>query len=159
MDEGKLRDQLADSLRGRGAHVPFEKAVDGFPVELAGRSVAGLPHTAWHILYHLWMAQWDILEFVRDPAHKSPEWPQGYWPGTAAPAADSGWDETVKKFRSDREAVIKLVQDPKNDLLAPIPHGDGQTLLREALLVVDHNSYHLGQLVDVRRALKAWPGK
>ena len=159
MDEQKLRDQLIDSLRGRGAHIPFERAVHGFPGELAGRSVPGLPHTAWQILYHLWIAQWDILEFVRDPGHRSPAWPEGYWPREPAPSAASDWDETVKKFRSDRESFIALVRDGKNDLSAPIPHGEGQTLLREALLVVDHNAYHLGQFVDVRRALKAWPEK
>jgi len=159
VDDGKVREQLADTLRGKGAHVPFEKAVEGFPVELAGRAVAGLPHSAWQILYHLWIAQRDILDFVRDPAYKSPAWPEGYWPKKASPDAASDWDTTVKKFRSDRAAFIELVQDAKNDLLVPIPHGDGQTLLREALLVVDHNSYHLGQLIDIRRGLNAWPRK
>jgi hypothetical protein len=158
MNEGKLREQLANTLRGRGAHIPFEKAVDGFPVDLAGRPVGGLPHTAWQLLYHLWIAQWDILEFVRNPAHKSPAWPEGYWPETA-PDVTSDWDATVKKFRADLAAVIELVRDAKNNLFAPIPHGDGQTLLREALLVVDHNSYHIGQLVDVRSGLKAWQKK
>jgi DinB superfamily len=159
MDEGKLREQLAVSLSGHGAHVPFEKAVEGFPVELAGHRVSGLPHTAWQILHHLWVCQWDILEFVRDPAHESPSWPEGYWPKEPAPAAAAEWEKTVKKFRSDLKAVIDLVRDTKNDLTAPIPHGEGQTLLREALLVIDHNSYHVGQLVDLRRGLKAWPEK
>jgi len=157
MDEGRLREQLATALSGRGAHVPFEKAVADFPVELAGRRVAGLAHTAWEVLYHLWIAQWDILEFVRDPSHKSPAWPQGYWPKEEGPKPASEWQETVKKFREDLKTFIELVRDTKNDLLTPIPHGEGQTLLREALLVVDHNSYHLGQLVDLRRSLNAWP--
>jgi hypothetical protein len=157
MDEAKLREQLVSSLSGRGAHAPFEKVVEGFPVELAGRKVEGLPHTAWQLLSHLWIAQWDILEFVRDASHKSPPWPEGYWPREPGPAAASDWQETVKKFRSDLSAVVALVRDAKNDLLLPIPHGDGQTLLREALLVIDHNAYHVGQLVDVRRALNAWP--
>ncbi len=159
MDEGKVREQLAETLRGRGAHVPFEKAVDGFPVDLAGRHVPGLQHTAWEILYHLWITQEDILEFVRDPSYKSPAWPQGYWPKEDAPAPASDWEKTVKKFRSDLAAMIALVMDTRNDLLAPFPHGQGQTLLREALLVMDHNSYHVGQLIDVRRGLKAWPEK
>ncbi|MGA2763845.1 MAG: DinB family protein [Spirochaetia bacterium] len=158
MDEKKIREQLAVSLSGKGAHVPFDKAVAGFPLELAGRSAPGLAHTAWQIVYHLWIAQWDILEFVRGPAHESPAWPEGYWPRENGPKASSEWETTVKKFRSDLNAMIELVRDAKNDLLARIPHGDGQTLLREALLVIDHNAYHVGQLVDVRRALGAWPG-
>jgi len=157
MDERKLREQLASSLGGRGAHAPFEKASAGFPVELAGRSAGGLPHTAWQLLHHLWIAQWDILEFIRNPSHESPPWPEGYWPREQEPAKTSDWEQTVKKFRSDLSAVIALVRDEKNDLLLPFPHGDGQTLLREALLVIDHNSYHVGQLIDVRRALNAWP--
>jgi hypothetical protein len=157
MDEKKLREQLASTLSGRGAHVPFEKAIEGFPVEAAGRRAAGLAHTAWQVLFHLWMAQWDILEFVRDPSHQSPSWPEGYWPKEPAPPQASDWHATVKKFRADLAAVIGLVRDPEKDLLAPIPHGDGQTLLREALLVIDHNSYHVAQLVDIRRGLGAWP--
>jgi len=157
MDEEKLREQLVVSLSGRGAHAPFEKVVGGFPVELAGRRLAGLPHTAWQLLYHLWIAQWDILEFVRNPAHESPPWPQGYWPQEPAPPKDSDWQETVKKFHAELKAIIELVREVKTNLLSPIPHGDGQTLLREALLVIDHNAYHLGQLVDVRKALDAWP--
>lgn len=157
MDEGKLREQLAVSLSGRGAHVPFDTAVEGFPVELSGRRVSGLPHTAWQLLYHLWICQWDILEFVRDPKHESPAWPEGTWPRDAAPSKTTEWETTVKKFRADLKAMIELVRDAKNDLTTPIPHGEGQTLLREALLVIDHNSYHIGQLVLVRRALKEWP--
>ena len=157
MDEGKLREQLAVSLSGRGAHVPFDKAVEGFPVELCGRQISGLPHTAWQLLYHLWICQWDILEFVRDPKHESPAWPEGTWPGDAAPQKKAEWETTVKKFRADLKAIIELVRDTKNDLTTPIPHGEGQNLLREALLVIDHNSYHVGQLVDLRRSLNAWP--
>jgi len=152
MDETKLRAQLAYSLSGKGAHMPFDKAVKGFPVELVGRRAAHLAHTAWQQVYHLWIAQWDILEFSRNPSHESPEWPKGYWP-KAEPDTPSSWDETVAKFRSDLAAMIELVTDEKNDLLAPFPHGQGQTLLREALLVIDHNSYHVGQLVDLRRLL------
>jgi hypothetical protein len=157
MDEEKLREQLVASLSGKGAHAPFEKVVQGFPVELAGQRVAGLPHTAWQLLHHLWIAQWDILEFIRAPSHESPPWPEGYWPREPAPAKATDWPDTVKKFRADLAAVIGLVRDTNNDLFSPFPHGDGQTLLREALLVIDHNSYHLGQLVDVRRGLNAWP--
>lgn len=156
MDEGKLREQLATSLSGRGAHVSFDKAVADFPVELAGRRVPGLAHSPWEVLYHLWIAQWDILEFVRDPLHKSPAWPQGYWPKEPAPQSASEWAEAVRKFRDDLKSMVELVRDTRNDLLTPIPHGEGQTLFREALLVIDHNSYHVGQLVDLRRSINAW---
>jgi len=153
MDEKKLRAQLVYSLGGKGAHLSFDKAVKGWPAELVGKKVAKLAHTAWQLVYHLWIAQWDILEFSRDASHASPEWPAGYWPG-AAPDAPSEWDETIRKFRADLAAMIELVQDEKNDLLTPFAHGQGQTLLREALLVIDHNSYHVGQLVDMRRLLE-----
>ena len=152
MDEKKLRAQLVYSLGGKGAHMSFDKAVKGFPRELAGRRVAHLAHTAWQQVYHLWIAQWDILEFSRNPAHASPEWPAGYWPA-AEPERAELWDETIEKFRSDLAAMVGLVEDERNDLLAPFAWGKGQTLLREALLIVDHNAYHVGQLVDLRRLL------
>ena len=152
MNEKKLRAHLVYSLSGKGAHMSFDKAVKGFPDELIGKNVPGLAHTAWQLVYHLWIAQSDILEFSRDATHKSPEWPAGYWPG-AAPEIPSEWDDTIRKFRTDLAAMIELVQDENNDQLAPFPHGQGQTLLREALLVIDHNSYHVGQLVDLKRLL------
>ena len=153
MDEKKVRAQLAYSLSGKGAHVSFDKAVKGFPRDLVGTRVAHLAHTAWQQVYHLWIAQWDILEFSRDPGHASPEWPKGYWPAPE-PERPALWDETISKFQADLAAMIGLVEDEKNDLMAPFPHGQGQTLLREALLVIDHNSYHVGQLVDLRRLLE-----
>ncbi len=152
MDEKKLRAQLVYSLSGKGAHISFDKAVKGFPRELAGTLVAPLAHTAWQQVYHLWIAQSDILEFSRNPAHQSPAWPDGYWP-SAEPSRPSLWDETISKFRSDLAAMIDLVQDESRDLLEPFAHGEQQTLLREALLIIDHNAYHVGQLVDLRRLL------
>jgi hypothetical protein len=152
MDETKLREQLASSLAGKGAHMGFDHAVKGFTAAALGKRVPGLAHTAWQIVWHIWMAQRDILEFIRDPAYTSPGWPAGYWPGEDAPAAGEG-EKKLAGFRADLKDVIALVRDPKNDLLAPFPHGTGQTLLREALLVIDHNSYHVGQLVDMRRLL------
>ncbi|HVO37508.1 MAG TPA: DinB family protein [Spirochaetia bacterium] len=153
MDEKKLREQLAYSLSGKGAHLSFDKAVKGFPLQLIGTRVANLAHTAWQLVHHLWIAQWDILEFSRNPSHESPEWPRGYWPAEDAPAAEEDWDETVRKFRADLDSMIALVRDPESDLFTPFAHGDGQTLLREAILVIDHNAYHVGQLVDLRRLL------
>jgi hypothetical protein len=151
-----LRQHLLDLLAGGGAHARFEDVVKDFPVELRGRKPNGLPHSPWMLLEHLRLAQWDILEFSRNSRHVSPAWPAGYWPATAAPPNEAAWDESVRQFRRDLKAVQTLVADPKSDLFARIPWGDGQTILREALLVADHNAYHLAQLVDVRRLLGAW---
>jgi hypothetical protein len=153
MDESAVRAHLAKALDWRGAHMSFDQAVKGFPKELMGTRVPGLAHTAWQILYHLRITQWDILEFVRDPAHESPQWPEGYWPPDGEQPSPEQWADAVGSFQADLKAMIELVRDPRNDLLAPIPHGEGQSLLREALLVIDHNSYHVGQLVDLRRLL------
>ena len=160
MDQDRsLRDHLLYLLSGKGAHVSFEKTVAGLPPELRGAKPAGLPHTPWQLLEHLRLAQWDILEFSRNPEHVSPEWPEGYWPATEAPPDDAAWEASLAAFRNDLAAMKALVADPASDLYTPFPHGDGQTLLREALLVADHNAYHLGQLVLVRRALGAWPAE
>jgi hypothetical protein len=152
-----LREHLLYLLRGGGAHLDFEAAVAGLPAELRGARPAGVPHTAWRLLEHLRIAQWDILEFCRNPRHVSPPFPDGYWPAGDAPPDPAAWDRSVAAFRADLQAMRDLVADPATDLFAPLPHGDGQTVLREALLVADHLSYHLGQLVVVRRALGAWP--
>ncbi len=148
-----LREQLVYSLGGKGAHMTFDQAVKGFPLDLVGKRVPLLAHTAWQLVHHLWITQWDILEFSRDAGHESPEWPVGYWPKEDAPASEKLWNETLRKFRADLDSMIAMVRDRKNDLLFPFPHGEGQTLLREALLVIDHNSYHVGQLVDLKRLL------
>jgi hypothetical protein len=146
-----LREHVVNVLRGRGAHLNFDEAIKSIPDELKGKRVTGAPHTAWQLLEHMRIAQWDILEFSRNPRHVSPEFPDGYWPKMETPPDLAAWDLSVKNFRKDLEAMQKLVQDPKVDLYASIPHGDGQTVLREALLVADHNAYHLGQLVFLRR--------
>lgn len=151
-----LRDHLLYLLRGGGAHVDFEKAVADFPAGRRGEKVAGLAHTAWQLLEHLRIAQWDILEFSRNPKHVSPDWPKGYWPATEQPPDERAWERSIQKFRADMKALQKWVSDPTSDLFTPFPHGEGQTLLREALLVADHNAYHLGQLVMLRRLLGVW---
>jgi uncharacterized damage-inducible protein DinB len=151
-----LRKQLGVTLTGRGAHADFDSAVAGFPVKRAGEKPAGAPHTAWQLLEHLRIAQWDILEFSRNPKHVSPEWPEGYWPPTDAPPEKAAWTRSVKAFRADLKAMQKLVADPARELFSPLPNGEGQTLLREALLVADHNAYHLGQLVMLRQLLGIW---
>jgi hypothetical protein len=152
-----LREHLLYLLRGGGAHLDFEKAVAGLPDELRGARPPGVPHTPWRLLDHLRIAQWDILELSRNPGHVSPPFPEGYWPQGDAPADPGAWDRSVAAFRADLRAMQDMVADPATDLFAPLPHGEGQTVLREALLVADHNAYHLGQLVVVRRLLNAWP--
>jgi len=151
-----LRKHLIELLRSRGAHADFDEAVDGLPDALRGARVKEVPFTPWRLLEHLRLAQWDILEFSRNPKHKSPQWPEGYWPEGDAPPSSTAWDASVAAFRRDLAEMEKLVSDSSNDLFAPIPHGEGQTLLREALLVADHNSYHIGQLILLRRLLGAW---
>jgi len=151
-----LRRHLLYLLREAGAHLDFEAAIGGLPARLRGKKLPGVPYTAWSLLEHMKIAQWDILEFSRNPQHVSPEFPAGYWPASDAPPSAAAWNKSVKAFRADLQAMQKLVADPATDLLAPIPHGDGQTILREALLVADHNAYHLGQLVLLRRLLGAW---
>lgn len=150
-----LRNQLARFLAESNAHADFADVVKDFPRPLRGKKPAGAPYTAWQLLEHMRIAQWDILEFSRDPRHVSPKWPEGYWPKTPAPPNDAAWNHSIRRFRSDLKAMQKLVTG-KTDLFARIPHGQGQTLLREALLLMDHNAYHLGQLVLLRRLLGAW---
>jgi len=154
-----LREHVVYLLDGGGAHVKFDEVVTGIPPKLLGQKPASLPHSLWMLLEHLRIAQWDILEFSRNAKHVSPKWPEGYWPKTEAPSTAAVWNAGVKKFRLDLKAMQDLVKDPKTDLLARIPWGDGQTILREALLVADHNAYHLGQMLDARRLLGAWPEK
>ena len=154
-EDQSLREHVLDVLRGEGAHLTFEDFVADFPVELCGHQVEGLPYTAWQVLEHLRIAQWDILEFSRDPKHVSPKWPEGYWPPQDQAGTRELWQETVKKFRNDLKQMQDLVADPSTDLLAKIRRGSGQTIFREALLVADHNSYHLGALVVMARILRA----
>ncbi len=156
MDDKSLRDHVLYLLKDGGAHLGFEAAVKGLPVELRGKRPKGSPHSPWELLEHMRLAQRDILEFSRNPKHESPKWPEGYWPKTPAPPSAAAWTKSVRAFHQDLEAMCALVTDPAMDLFARIPHGDGQTILREALLVADHNAYHLGQLVLVRKLLGAW---
>ena len=134
----------------------FDAVVVDFPSRLRGVKPPGAPHTAWQLLEHMRMAQWDILEFSRNAKHKSPPWPEGYWPKTEAPPKAASWNNSLRSFRADLKAMAKLVADKKTDLFAKIPHGTGQTILREAMLIADHNSYHLGQMVLLRRLLGTW---
>jgi len=148
-----LREHLLYLLRDGGAHAGFDDAVGGWPVQLAGVKVANFPHTAWMLLEHLRLAQWDILEFSRNPKHASPKWPEGYWPESESPPSEKAWRSSTVAFKKDLRAMEQLVADKKTDLYVRIPWGDGQTILREALLVADHNAYHLGQLVMLRKSI------
>jgi uncharacterized damage-inducible protein DinB len=154
-----LREHLLYLLKGGGAHLDFDAAIADLPTELRGARPPNVPHTPWRLLEHLRIAQWDILEFSRNPRHVSPKFPEGYWPEKDAPPTETAWDQSVVAFRADLQEMQNLVANPATDLMAAIPHGEGQTILREALLVADHNAYHLGQLVVVRRALGAWEGE
>ena len=153
----ELRRQMLDLLSGGGAHARFEEVVSGIPSTLRGTKPAGFLHSAWMLLEHMRITQWDILQFSRNPKHVSPDWPAGHWPQSEAPRSGAAWNKSVQQFRRDLRAMQELVESSKTDLFARIPWGDGQTILREALLMADHNAYHLGQLVDLRRMLGVWP--
>lgn len=153
----QLRHQLAKMLDWGEAHVDFKTALANLPFEQQGQKPASIPYSAWQLLEHLRIALRDILEFTGGAQHTSPKWPEGYWPATVAPPDDQAWKRSVNQFLTDLEGMRKLIADPARDLFQPLAHGTGQTLLREALLAADHNAYHLGQLVLVRKALGAWP--
>lgn len=156
-NQAELRKHVLYLLGGGGAHLSFDQAIRRLPEKLRGARPARLSLTAWRLLEHMRIAQWDILEFSRNPRHVSPDFPDGYWPAGDAPPNAAAWQRSVKSFRRDLRDIQRLVANPRSNLLARIPHGDGQTLLREALLAADHNAYHLGQMVAVRRLLGAWP--
>jgi hypothetical protein len=152
----QLREHVLYLLDGGGAHARFNDAVKDMPERLRSVKPDRLPHSAWMLLEHLRIAQRDILEFSRNPKHASPKWPEGYWPKTQAPPSPAAWNKSVQQFRKDLKAMQDLVANAKTDLYARIPWGDGQTILRQALLLADHNAYHIAQLIDVRRLAGAW---
>ncbi len=150
-----VRNHVRYLLREGGAHLTADSVLDDFPIRLINARTPELPHTAWQLLEHMRIAQWDILRFTVDAKHVSPEFPYGYWPPEDSEATPGDWERSVAAFRSDLKRMQELVEDEANDLLAEIPHGTGQTLLREALLVADHNAYHLGALVLTKKILTA----
>lgn len=154
--QAPLRQQLIENLSGSNAHIDFAEGIKDFPAELRGKRPKGSPHSPWELLEHMRIAQWDILEFSRNPKHKSPKFPDGYWPKSAEPPDDKAWDRSVNGFCTDLQSFCALIADGSIDLYARIPHGDGQTVLREALVAADHNAYHLGQILLLRRMLGAW---
>jgi len=154
--DAALRKHVVELLTLGQAHATFDQAVKDLPVELRGKVPKGGEHSPWQLLEHLRLAQWDILDFSRNAKYQALKWPDDYWPKERAPADEKAWDKSVRAFKKDLKEMCALVEDPKTDLFAKISHGDGQTILREALLVADHNAYHVGQLVLVRKMLGAW---
>ena len=151
-----LRDHLLELLRVEHAHPLFDRTVDDLPAPLRGRRPDGFPHSAWELVEHMRIAQWDILEYVVNPKHVSPDFPSGYWPKSAAPPDDAAWEKSVRDFRADAARLESILADESNDLLAPIAFANNATFLRQTLMTADHNAYHIGQLVTVRRLLGAW---
>lgn len=152
-----LRAHVLALLRGGNAHLTFEQAVADFPAERLNSPVPNAPYTPWQIIEHMRIAQRDILEFIRDPDYVSPKWPEGYWPDPAAQIDAAQWEQLLDDFRADIQAMQDLVADPDTDLLAPIPHAPDYTILREALLVADHNAYHIGEFAILRQVMGTWP--
>ena len=155
-DEKALRAQLVKLLDFKEAHVDFDRAVTGIPPKLRGKLPPGAEHTLWQLVEHLRIAQADILEFCRTPKYQEKKWPDDYWPKAPAPRNAATWTAALAGYRRDRKALQRLAANPTIDLLATIPHGTGQTYLREILLVADHNAYHIGQIVALRRRLGIW---
>ena len=158
-NEAEVREHLRKVLNWQEAHVGFDAAVAGVPPRSRGEKPAQLPYTPWQLVEHLRITQHDILDFCRNPKYEEIKWPDDYWPSSAAPPSDAAWDKSLEQFRKDREAMQQLAADPTIDLTARIPHGNGQTYLREILLVADHTAYHIGELVVVRRLLGIWKPK
>jgi hypothetical protein len=156
VDDKLLREHLVNLLSGRGAHVDWKTAFADISAKVRGVRPSGMPHSLWEVLEHMRIAQWDILEFSRDPKHVSPEWPAGCWPESPEPPNAKAWERSLKLFARDLAQMKKLAANPRTNLFARIPHGTGQTILREALLVADHNAYHLGEVILLRRLLGAW---
>jgi hypothetical protein len=151
-----LREQLLALLRGKNAHLSFDDAIANFPPEHINTKPPNVSYTPWHLLEHLRIAQWDILEFMRNPDHVSPEWPKGYWPDPAAQTDEAGWQQTIAEFKADMQAIEELVENPATDFFGPIPHAPDYTVFREVLLVADHNAYHIGEFAILRQVMETW---
>src|SRR5215471_16388266 len=155
-NQESLREHLLNLLSGESAHASFEGAVQNIPATVRGKRPKGAAHSPWEVLEHLRITQRDILEFIRDPKYVSPDFPAGYWPSAQAPTDDKAWDKSVTAFRADLKIIAELTAKESVDLLAPLEHAPDKTILREVLLVADHNAYHLGELVLLRRILGTW---
>ena len=156
-DDEVVRQQLIALLRGGNAHLNFERAVSQFPFDYINRKVSHISYSPWGLLEHMRICQWDILEFICNPEYESPPWPKGYWPAKGEFADEKMWQKTLSDFSKDLLSVEKLVNDPGTNLYQPIPHATDFNIFREILLIADHNAYHLGELVVLRKALFIWP--
>ncbi len=152
-----MRQQLLAGLRGGHAHMEFEEAVAEFPLAEINRQPSHVPYTPWHLLEHLRLTQWDILEFIRNPAHVSPDWPSGYWPAPEAQADAAQWERTIAAFRADLKSLEDIVTHPETDFFAPLPQGLPYTIFREIMVVANHNSYHIGEFAVLRQVMSTWP--
>jgi len=157
MDDAVIRKQLEKVVLGEGAHVPIERTLAGLPAELRGRVPQGLAHSAWQLLEHIRIAQEDLIQYALDADWVSPDWPGGYWPADPEPPSEHAWEKSVEDLRTGLGRALELVRDPGRDLSAPLPHARQHNLFRQLVLLADHNAYHGAQVVDVRRALGAWP--
>jgi len=151
MDEQILRDHLVNLLNGHETHITFDKATEEYPIDIVGMEAPGMPYTAWQIMEHMRIVQWDVLNFSISAEHVSPDFPDGYWPKKATPNQEQDWINSVDIFKTELEEMKNLARNPEVNLFAPIPHGNGQTILREINVVADHNSYHLGQLMLIKK--------
>ena len=151
-----VREQLLALLNGGNAHMTFEQTVADFPAEHFNTRPDNVAYTPWHILEHLRIAQWDILEFIRNPDHVSPDWPKGYWPDPAKESEQNQWKETISAFLSNLGSLRSIVKDSDIDLYAPIPHAPNYTIFREILVVSDHNAYHIGEFAILRQVMSTW---
>ena len=152
-----FRQELLSHLTEDNAHAGFDASVKNFPAKLRGERPHGLPHSAYQLVEHLRIAQWDIIDYALNPKHKSPDFPEGYWPESPEPPDSKAWDKSIAAFRRDRKKLVAALE--KADILAPIPHANRQSLANKTILLIDHNAYHLGQLVLLRRLLNIWPEK
>ena len=151
-----LRREVLHLLRGGNAHMSFRDAVRSFPMEHINTKFPQGTYTPWHLLEHLRLAQWDILDFIRNPNYKDREWPREYWPAPDQQATKEDWQHTIARFEADAKSLEALAEDPSTDLYAPIPHGTGQNILRELLVVADHNAYHIGEFAIARQVMGTW---
>ncbi|MDZ7692202.1 MAG: DinB family protein [Balneolaceae bacterium] len=151
-----LKEHLIDQLTREHAHIGFVRATKGIDTQHLGKRTDALPHSIWELAEHIRIAQEDILKFCVNSNYEAPSWPDDYWPSDQAPSDRNMWEQTLQQYQDDRQKMVELVEDPQNDLFEPFPHGDGQTLFREAVLIIDHTSYHTGQIVDIQRILGIW---
>ncbi len=158
-DRAVLVNNLAHLIEKGNAHTSLDNALKNIPFSVLAEKPANLPYSIWQLAEHIRIAQWDILEFSRNPQYISPKWPEGYWPEETGPASEAAWDKCLDRIKSDRAAFVELIKNAGDDLEIPFEHGDGQSLLKETLVLADHNSYHAGEIIILRRLLNEWDSK